>query len=88
MPILNELNTMSTNPFKDEITLAAQTEILAKRAMNLGLIPSFSVHHLPDKWQFNIPAVAEPELLTPLEAYLKLKTLVEQSGASSKHGIS
>lgn len=70
---------MSTYPFNDEITLAEQAEALAKRAMKLGLIPSFVVHHFPDSWQFYIPNQNESPL-TPEEAYLKLKKLVESSG--------
>ena len=70
---------MSTHPFNDEITLAEQAEVLAKRAMKLGLISSFVVHHFPDSWQFYISNQNESPL-TPEEAYLKLKKLVESSG--------
>jgi hypothetical protein len=76
---------MEANPFKDESRLVEQTEILARRAMRLGLIPSFAVHYFPDKWQFHMPSV-EREVLTPLEAYQRLKGLVENSGMSAKHG--
>lgn len=66
--------------FHDEITLAEQAEGLAKQAMKLGLIPSFTVHHFPDSWQFYIPDF-NSELLTPEAAYLHLKQLIQ-----SKHG--
>ena len=71
---------MSNPPFKDEITLAEQAEELGKRAMKLGLIPSFVVRHFPDSWQFHIPNENQCDPLTPEEAYLKLKKLVESSG--------
>ena len=71
---------MKNTLFQDEITLAAQAEGLAKQAMKLGLIPSFTVHHFPDSWQFYIP-IFNSELLTPEEAYLQLKQLIQ-----SKHG--
>lgn len=71
----------SDYPFRDEITLAEQAEKLAKKAMNLGLIPCFVVHHFPDSWQFYLSDMTTSEPLTPEEAYLKLKKLVEQAGA-------
>ena len=48
--------------------------------MKLGLIPSFTVHHFLDSWQFYIPDL-NSQLLTPEEAYLQLKHLIQ-----SKHG--
>ena len=71
---------MSEYHFKDEITLSETTEQLAKRAMELGLIPSFVVHFFPDTRQFYIPNQNESDPLTPEEAYLRLKKLVEQNG--------
>lgn len=71
---------MTTPPFRDEITLAEQAEALGKRAMQLGLIPSFVVHYFPDSWQFYIPNQNESAPLTPEEAYLRLKKLVDSSG--------
>jgi hypothetical protein len=67
---------MKKVPFHDEITLAEQTELLAKQAMQLGLIPSFAIHHFPDSWQFYIPDF-KSEPLTPEEAYLQLQRLIE-----------
>ena len=66
---------MKKMPFHDEITLAEQTELLAKQAMQLGLIPSFAIHHFPDSWQFYIPDF-KSEPLTPEEAYLRLQHLI------------
>lgn len=72
---------MADYGFKDEISLADQAETLGKRAMKLGLIPSFVVYHYPDSWQFFIPNQNECDPLTPEEAYLRLKKLIESSGA-------
>lgn len=71
---------MSEYHFKDEISLSETAEQLGKRAMELGLIPSFVVHFFPDSRQFYIPNQNECDPLTPEEAYLRLKKLVEQSG--------
>jgi hypothetical protein len=46
----------------------------------LGLIPSFVVRYFPDNRQYYIPNEKESEPLTPEEAYMQLKKLVEQSG--------
>jgi hypothetical protein len=62
--------------FTDEITLAGQAENLGRMALTMGLIPSFVVRHFPDSWQFYIPNETA-ERLTPEEAYLHLKQLVE-----------
>ena len=70
---------MSDRQFHDETSLAEQAEDLGKRAMKLGLIPSFVVRHFPDSWQFYIPNENESAPLTPEEAYLQLKKLVETS---------
>lgn len=69
---------MSKYNFSDEITLSETAENLGKRAMELGLIPSFVVHFFPDSRQFYIPNEKECDPLTPEEAYLRLKKLVEQ----------
>ncbi len=71
---------MSNYPFHNEITLAERAEELGKRAMKLGLIPSFVVRHFPDSRQFYIPHENQSDPLTPEEAYLQLKKLVELSG--------
>jgi hypothetical protein len=68
---------MSKYHFHDEITLAEQAEELGRKAIKLGLIPSFVVHHFPDSWQFYIPNENQSTALTPEEAYLQLKKLVE-----------
>jgi hypothetical protein len=70
---------MTNYPFNDEISLAEQAEALGKKALKLGLIPSFVVHHFPDSWQFYIPDDSKSQALTPEEAYLQLKNIVEKS---------
>ncbi len=70
---------MNDHQFHDEISLAEQAEDLGRRAMKLGLIPSFVVRHFPDSWQFYIPNENESAPLTPEEAYFQLKKLVETS---------
>lgn len=62
--------------FTDEITLAEQAENLGHMAMKMGLIPSFVVRHFPDSWEFYIPDENASQL-TPEEAYLYFKQLVE-----------
>ncbi len=78
---------MRNESFHDEISLAEQAEELGKRAMKLGLIPSFVVHHFPDSWGFYIPDQSTSNLLTPEEAYLKLKKLVESSSSPGMGSI-
>ncbi|MBW4610949.1 MAG: hypothetical protein KME22_28000 [Hassallia sp. WJT32-NPBG1] len=70
---------MTKYPFNDEISLAEQAEALGKKALKLGLIPSFVVHHFPDSWEFYIPDKSKSQALTPEEAYLQLKNIVEKS---------
>jgi len=70
---------MTKYSFNDEISLAEQAEALAKKALKLGLIPSFVVHHFPDSWEFYIPDKSKSQALTPEEAYLQLKNIVEKS---------
>jgi hypothetical protein len=72
---------MSNHSFHDEISLAEQAEELGRKAMKLGLIPSFVVHHFPDSWLFYVPDQNTSISLTPEEAYLKLKKLVESSSS-------
>ncbi|MGF1479367.1 MAG: hypothetical protein ACFB4I_07735 [Cyanophyceae cyanobacterium] len=74
---------MTKPSFHDEISLAEEAERMAKEAMKQGLISSFTVHHYPDSWQFFIPITEETELLTPEEAYLRLKKLLSSSSAGS-----
>lgn len=68
--------------FSDEITLSETAEELGKRAVDLGLIPSFVVRYFPDSRQFYIPNENESNPLTPEETFLRLKKLVEQSEGS------
>ncbi|MDF5709599.1 MAG: hypothetical protein PUP90_18540 [Nostoc sp. S4] len=72
---------MNQHSFHDEISLAEKAEEFGTRAMKLGLIPSFVVHHFPDSWEFYIPDQKSSVPLTPEEAYLKLKKLVESSSS-------
>lgn len=71
---------MSKYQFHDEASLAETAEALGKKAMELGLIPSFTIRYFPDNRQFYIPNENESQPLTPEEAYMRLKKLVEQSG--------
>lgn len=70
---------MNKPPFHDEQSLADTAEKWGEKALQLGLIPSFVVRHFPDSRQFYIPDEHHAEALTPEEAYLQLKTLVEKS---------
>ncbi len=63
--------------FHDELSLSDVVEVLGKKALQLGLIPSFVVRHFPDSSQFYIPD-EQGEPLTPEEAYLQLKALIER----------
>lgn len=65
-------------PFHDQLSLEEKAEQLGKQAMERGLIPSFVVHYFPDSWIFYIPNEQQCSPLTPEEAYLRLKRLVEQ----------
>ncbi len=69
---------MSTYQFHDEYTLAETAEELGKQALSLGLIPSFLVRYFPDSRQYYIPNEEESQPLTPEQAYLRFKKLVEQ----------
>lgn len=71
---------MSNYQFHDEDSLSETAEKLGKQAIKLGLIPSFVVRFFPDNRQFYIPNENESEPLTPEEAYMRLKKLVEESG--------
>ncbi|HEY9861662.1 MAG TPA: hypothetical protein V6D16_19340 [Candidatus Obscuribacterales bacterium] len=70
---------MNEPRFHNEFTLAETAEQLGYEAMKLGLIPSFVVRHFPDSRQFYIPNETESSPLTPEEAYMRLKKLVEKS---------
>lgn len=68
---------MNNYEFNDQLTLEAKAEELGKKAMAQGVIPSFAIHYFPDNWIFYIPSENQSEPLTPEEAYLHLKKLVE-----------
>ena len=70
---------MKTYQFHDAYTLAETTEALGKKALELGLIPSFVVRYFPDSRQYYIPSEKDSQPLTPEQAYMRLKKLVEQS---------
>ena len=70
---------MSKHSFHDQLTLAEEAEKLGKKAIELGLIPSLTVHLYPDCWEFSLPEEQESKNLSPEEAYLRFKKLVEQS---------
>jgi hypothetical protein len=67
-------------PFHDEFSLSETAVKLGKKAMDLGLIPSFVVRYFPDSQQFYIPDEKQAEAYTPEQAYMHLKRLVERSG--------
>lgn len=69
---------MQTPSFHDEISLAETAEALAKQALQRGLIPSFVVRHFPDSKQFYVPNETEGEAMTPEEAYLHFKRIVDR----------
>ncbi len=71
---------MRDHPYYDQLSLEEKAVEFGKRAMELGLIPSFVVRYYPDVWEFYIPNEKQSDSLTPEEAYHQLKRLVEQSG--------
>ena len=70
---------MSEKDFYDEISLAEAAETMGKKAVKLGLIGSLTVRIFSDSWQFYLPNRASTEPLTPEEAYLQLKALLEHA---------
>lgn len=70
---------MTKAQFHDEFTLTETTAKLGKKALDLGLIHSFVVRYYQDSQQFYIPDEKTSNLLTPEQAYLRLKKLVEES---------
>lgn len=68
---------MSEYKIHDEYSLAEAADKLGEKAMELGLIPSFVVRHFPDSRQYYIPNEKDCEPLTPEQAYMQLKKLVE-----------
>jgi hypothetical protein len=74
--------TKNLSPFHDELSLVDAAEALGKRALQLRLIPSFVVRHFSDSSQFYIPN-EHCDPLTPEQAYMRFKKLVEQSAQSN-----
>ena len=70
--------------FRNESTLAETAEDFAKQAVKSGLIESFVVRVFADSWQFYIPNENESDPLTPEQAYLYLKRLVENNAIAKK----
>lgn len=70
---------MNSPSFHDETSLAETTEKLAKKAMQFQIIPSFRINFFPDSYQFIIPGQGS-EPLTPEQAYMRLKQLLETAG--------
>ena len=70
---------MTESTFYDEISLAEAAETMGKQAVKLGLIRSLRVHIFPDSWQFYLSNFSNTDPLTPEEAYLQLKALVEHA---------
>ncbi|MBE9210662.1 hypothetical protein IQ244_29995 [Nostoc sp. LEGE 06077] len=71
---------MNAYKFHDEYTLAETVDKLGKKALELHLIPSFVVRYFPDSRQYYIPNEQESQPLTPEQAYMHFKKLVEASG--------
>lgn len=70
---------MANTQFHDQFTLTETATKLGKKALDLGLIPSFVVRYYQDSQQFYISNENSNEPLTPEQAYLQLKKLVESS---------
>lgn len=69
--------------YYDELSLSDAAEALGKEALQLGLIHSFVVRHFADNSQFYIPDEHQ-EPLTPEQAYMQLKTLIQRSDRQSQ----
>ncbi|HIK17177.1 MAG TPA: hypothetical protein IGS53_18080 [Leptolyngbyaceae cyanobacterium M33_DOE_097] len=71
---------MSTNrsAFYDAPSLTKVAEELGQKALQKGLIHSFVVRHFADSSQFYIPD-EQHSPLTPEQAYMQLKSLLEQA---------
>jgi hypothetical protein len=65
--------------FHNQETLAQTAQELGIKALKLGLIPSLTIRLFPDITQFCIPSVKSFEPLTPEQAYLEFKKLIEAS---------
>jgi hypothetical protein len=75
--------TAKHSPYHDGLSLSDAAEELGKHALQLGLIHSFVVRHFTDSSQFYIPD-EHHEPLTPEQAYLQLKRLIERSEGKSR----
>lgn len=75
---------MSENTFDSQLAFEERAEKIGKQALELGLIPNFTIRYFSDSWEFYLPGEDEKTALTPEEAYLKLKKMVDQSGAEPK----
>ncbi|MBW4681728.1 MAG: hypothetical protein KME19_16655 [Microcoleus vaginatus WJT46-NPBG5] len=71
---------MSKESFHDEYSLSETAEELGKKALKLGLIPSFVMRCFPDSRQYYIPNENESSPLTPEQAYLRFKKIIEDAG--------
>ncbi|MBD2437834.1 hypothetical protein [Nostoc sp. FACHB-110] len=69
---------MPVHEFHDEYTLAETADKLGQQALKLKLIPSFVVRYFADSREYYIHN-EESQLLTPEEAYLYFKKLIESS---------
>ncbi len=74
---------MSKHTFNSQLAFEEKAEKFGKQALELGLIPSFTIRYFSDSWEFYLPVDNQTEstALTPEEAYLKLKKMLEESGA-------
>lgn len=63
----------------EQAHLIDAAERLGRKAIALGLIPSFTVQHFADNILFSV--VDYPKLLTPTEAYLCFQRLIEEFDA-------
>ncbi len=70
---------MSQYQFHDGASLAEAAEQLGKKAVRLGLIHSLYIHYFADSSEFYIPNDQEGIALTPEEAYMQLKKLIEKA---------
>jgi hypothetical protein len=78
--------TTQSSPFYDQSSLSDTVTDLGKQALSQGLIPSFVVRHFADSSQFYIPD-EHHEPLTPERAYMHLKALVEDNGATATNAV-
>lgn len=70
---------MANAQFHDQFTLTESATKLGKKALDLGLISSFVIRYYQDSQQFYLSEESTREPLTPEQAYLHLKKLVESS---------